>query len=100
MWRLNGDYLEPLLTHPEFPEPYNLPRQLLPTIYLQNAYLDITRWTTVMEKNSMTGERILALLMDREETVDIDSRADLVRAELLPPTSVRLAAEGHRSSSV
>lgn len=81
MWRLNEEYLEPLLTHPTYREPYNMPRQLLPTVYWQNAYLDITRWGTVMEKNSMTGNRILALVMPPNEDVDIDSQRDLARAE-------------------
>jgi len=80
MWRLNGDFLEPLLMHPSYQEPYNMPRQLLPNIYWQNAYLDITRWTTVMLKNSMTGGRILSLVMSPEENVDIDSEYDLTKA--------------------
>jgi len=84
MWRLNGDYLEPLLTHPTYREPYNMPRQLLPAVYWQNAYLDVTRWRTVLEKNSMTGDRIVALVMPADEDVDIDSRRDLARAELRP----------------
>ncbi len=81
MWRLSGEYLEPLLTHPDYPEPYNMPRQLLPPVYWQNAYLDITRWTTVMIKGSMTGDRILALMMSPEDDVDIDHERDLQRAE-------------------
>jgi CMP-N,N'-diacetyllegionaminic acid synthase len=81
MWHLNGEYLEPLLTHPHYPEPYNMPRQLLPPVYWQNAYMDVTRWTTVMDKRSMTGDRILALMMSPEEDVDIDHSRDLERAE-------------------
>jgi len=81
MWRLSGEYLEPLLTHPVYPEPYNMPRQLLPPVYWQNAYLDITRWTTVMIKGSMTGDRILSLMMSPEDDVDIDHERDLQRAE-------------------
>jgi N-acylneuraminate cytidylyltransferase len=81
MWRINGSYLEPLMSHPSFPEPYNMPRQLLPPFYWQNAYLDVTRWTTVMEKKSMTGKRIFALLMSSEEDVDVDNLLDLERAE-------------------
>jgi len=81
MWLLNGNYLEPLFTHPELPEPYNMPRQLLPPVYWQNAYLDVTRRTTVMEKNSMTGDRIVALVMSPDDDVDIDSLSDLARAE-------------------
>ncbi|MDA2923037.1 acylneuraminate cytidylyltransferase family protein [Acidobacteria bacterium AH-259-L09] len=80
MWRLNGDYLEPLLTHSPYSEPYNMPRQLLPKVYWQNAYLDITRRSTVMEKDSMTGERILAFVMAPDHDVDIDSQGDLVQA--------------------
>lgn len=81
MWRLNGVYLEPLLTHPIYSEPYNMPRQVLPTAYWQNAYLDITRWKTVMENNSMTGENVLPLIMSPDQDVDIDSQRDLQRAE-------------------
>jgi N-acylneuraminate cytidylyltransferase len=81
MWRKNGDYLEPLLAHSVYPEPYNMPRQMLPPVYWQNAYLDITRWTTVMMRSSMTGDRILAMVMPPEEDVDIDCYRDLERAE-------------------
>ncbi|MFQ5873203.1 MAG: cytidylyltransferase domain-containing protein [Dehalococcoidia bacterium] len=81
MWLLNGTYLKPLLGHPIYPESYNMPRQLLPTVYWQNAYLDITRWATVMEKNSMTGDRILPMVMEPGQDVDIDSQRDLERAE-------------------
>ena len=81
MWRLDGKYLQPLLRDSGFLEPYNMPRQLLPLIYWQNAYLDVTRWTTIMGKNSMTGDRILGLLMSPEEDLDIDHLLDLKKAE-------------------
>ena len=80
MWRLNGEYLEPLLVLPEVPEAYNEPRQKLPAIYWQNGYLDIIRRTTITEKRSMTGEKILALVMSPEDDIDIDSQRDLDRA--------------------
>jgi len=84
MWLLDGDFLNPLLGNPRHPEAYNLPRQLLPPVYWQNGYLDITRWATVMEKNSMTGERILALIMDSREDADIDTPRDLGKIEPQP----------------
>lgn len=87
MWRLNGDFLEPLLTHPTCLEPYNLPRQLLPPVYWQNCYVDITRWRTVMTKNSMTGSRILAFVLSPDDDVDIDSLQDLRRAEQKTPAT-------------
>lgn len=89
MWRLCGNYLEPLLRHPDLPEPYNLPRQLLPKAYWQNAYLDITRWKTVMEKKSMTGVLILALIMPSYADLDIDSLHDLARAAQDPGRSAK-----------
>jgi CMP-N,N'-diacetyllegionaminic acid synthase len=89
MWLLDGDFLNPLLGDPRYPEAYNLPRQLLPPVYWQNAYLDVTRWATVMEKNSMTGERILALVMESSEDVDIDTFSDLERIEPQPSISSR-----------
>lgn len=95
MWNLDGDYLYPLLTHPTFREPYNMPRQSLPPVYWQNAYLDIIRRATVLDKNSMTGDRILAFVMQPDDDVDIDSQRDLARAEH-EPTAGEPAEDGSR----
>ena len=54
-------------------EPYNQPRQKLPDVYWQNGYVDVTRYTTIFEKNSMTGDKIYPLLLDSRETIDIDN---------------------------
>ncbi len=72
-----GFLLEPLIK--TIPECYNMPRQELPTVYYQNACIDVMRAATVLEKNSMTGERILGYLMS--ENLDIDSEVELLRAE-------------------
>jgi CMP-N,N'-diacetyllegionaminic acid synthase len=80
MWRIDGQYLVPLLTHPTFAEPYNMARQLLPQTYWQNAYLDITRWSTVVNQKSMTGSRILAMIMSEDNDIDIDTNIDLEKA--------------------
>jgi CMP-N,N'-diacetyllegionaminic acid synthase len=80
MWRIDDGRLVPLLEAPDRPEAYNLPRQLLPPVYWQNGYLDVTRWRTVMESRSMTGGHILALVMDSGDDIDIDSLRDLRRA--------------------
>ena len=69
--------LEPLMK--TIPECYNMPRQELPTVYYQNACIDVMRAATVLEKDSMTGERILGYLMG--ENLDIDSEIELLRAE-------------------
>lgn len=83
--------IEPLIR--DIPECYNMPRQQLPAVYYQNACIDVMRASTVLDKNSMTGDRILGYLMD--ENLDIDTEAEFERAEkeLL---RARLAAGGKR----
>lgn len=77
MWKKDGDFLKPLLTLPDIAEPYNMPRQKLPKVYFQNACIDIVKTTTILEKESMTGSRILMFEMDRHEFNDIDVLEDL-----------------------
>jgi len=65
------------------PEPYNLPRQVLPEIYWQTGYVDAAWSRTIMGKNSMTGDHILPLVIEASEWIDIDSSSDWRRAERL-----------------
>ncbi len=95
MWRIGEDgFMQPLIPSlssilPEFrDEPkrvelYNLPRQVLPQVYWQTGYVDAAWTDTIMEKNSMTGERILPLVIPSNEWVDIDSFQDWQRAEYM-----------------
>jgi N-acylneuraminate cytidylyltransferase len=83
MWRIDTDGLMQPLIKTTFTEPYNLPRQALPEVYWQTGYVDVTRSDTIQNKNSMTGERILPLIIDPTEWVDIDSVNDWQRAEHL-----------------
>jgi len=82
MWTLGDTYLEPLVDI-GIPEPYNQPRQRLPTVYWQTGYLDVVRTSTLLEKNSMTGDRILPYIMDEQFVVDIDQPFSLRLAEFL-----------------
>jgi CMP-N-acetylneuraminic acid synthetase len=82
MWRPGADgALRPLLSGP-LPESYNLPRQLLPTVYLQNASVDVVR-ARVIREGSMTGTRVLPYVMDR--MADVDQWPELARLDLTPP---------------
>jgi N-acylneuraminate cytidylyltransferase len=85
MWRIGGDgYMHPLGVELGMPvEPYNQPRQALPDVFWQTGYVDATRPSVILEKNSMTGSRILPLVIDPAEWVDIDSPDDWRRAERL-----------------
>ena len=83
MWKISLDgSMEPLLGT-DFKEPYNMPRQELPDVYWQTGYVDVAWADTITRKNSMTGDRILPLIIDPSEWVDIDSPDDWRRAERL-----------------
>ena len=82
MWTLADTYLDPLIDI-GIPEPYNQPRQKLPNVYWQTGYLDVVRTSTLLEKNSMTGDRILPYIMDEQFVVDIDQPFSLRLAEFL-----------------
>jgi N-acylneuraminate cytidylyltransferase len=83
MWRLDDDrYLRPLLALEGVDEPYNLPRQELPRVFVQTGYVDVIRPEVILEERRMSGNRIRAFVV-AEPHVDIDSEDDLRRAEEL-----------------
>ena len=83
MWRIDPDGIMQPLMQTEFREPYNMPRQALPEVYWQTGYVDAAWCDTILTKNSMTGDRILPLVIDPSEWIDIDSPDDWRRAERL-----------------
>ena len=86
MWRIGEDGLLAPLLDTEFPEAYNMPRQLLPDVYWQTGYVDVARRRTIMDQNSMTGQRILPLVIEPGDWIDIDSPDDWRQAERLLET--------------
>lgn len=80
MWRPAGAYLEPLLEC-GIREPYNAPRQALPTVYLQTGHVDVFWTRTVTEQGSLTGRRVLPIEVDARYCVDIDTPNDWKDAE-------------------
>ena len=83
MWRIEGEKLVPLLQVDGIAEPYNAPRQNLPSVYWQTGHIDVVATRTILQKNSMTGDVILPYLVDPAFTVDIDNLRDWNRAEWL-----------------
>jgi CMP-N-acetylneuraminic acid synthetase len=83
MWRIEPDGTMQPLIQTSIPEPYNMPRQSLPDVYWQTGYVDAAWADTILAKNSMTGDRILPLIIDPSEWIDIDSPDDWRRAERL-----------------
>ncbi len=82
MWRLEGRLLEPLLGTPE-QELFNAPRQELPAVFWQTGQLDVVRRETILERSSMTGQRIVPLVVEPRYAVDIDTAEQLAVAESL-----------------
>lgn len=83
MWRIDSNGFMQTIMDIGVPEPYNLPRQTLPEIFWQTGYVDAVWTDTIRTKHSMTGERILPLIIGADEWIDIDSPDDWRRAERL-----------------
>ena len=85
MWVLSGESapMKNLLDVPGTAEPYNAPRQSLPPIYWQTGHVDAIRAGTILQKGSMSGERIYPLVINARFTVDIDNLSDWARYEAL-----------------
>jgi N-acylneuraminate cytidylyltransferase len=84
MWRLGqSGQLTSLLQVEGIAEPYNAPRQILPNTYWQTGHIDAIRPATILEKNSMSGDLILPVMIDPIFTVDIDTPFDWLRYEWL-----------------
>ena len=72
MWRINSLGIMQPLIETDLREPYNLPRQDLPEVYWQTGYVDAAWADTILEKGSMTGDRILPMIIDPSEWIDIE----------------------------
>lgn len=77
MWREEEGRLYPLLD--EIEEAYNMPRQKLPVVYMQNACIDCVRSRVILEENSMSGKVIMGYKMNHN--FDIDTEEDLKKVE-------------------
>jgi N-acylneuraminate cytidylyltransferase len=81
MWREEKDgYMEPLLQS-ELLEPYNMPRQRLPTVLWQTGHLDVIWTRTILEQRSLTGRRVRPITVDPACCIDIDTAEDLEAAD-------------------
>jgi N-acylneuraminate cytidylyltransferase len=80
MWRIEDGWMTPLFDS-GIPEAYNQPRQKLPKAYWQIGTLDLVRPRAVLELNSMSGRRILPMVLPQEWAVDIDDEVSLRHAE-------------------
>ena len=76
VFEIKNKYLFPLM-HERHPEPYLLRRQDLPKMYYYNCVIDVTKPSTIFNKKSMTGDKMLPYIMKPEDSIDIDKPMDL-----------------------
>jgi YrbI family 3-deoxy-D-manno-octulosonate 8-phosphate phosphatase len=83
MWLMDDEEspIRPLMTVPGIDEPYNAPRQGLPTAYAHTGLIDAMRPDTILKLNSMSGHTILPILFDPAYSADLDTPDDWRRAE-------------------
>lgn len=87
MWKIDkdGKFLEPFLPKEftGFDEPYNLPRQLFPKVYLHTGAMDIMRKNTILKQKSTSGKKLTYFFMDPESSVNIDHPMDFEIADFI-----------------
>jgi len=83
MWRVNGDRMTPLMNYPDIDghSSFNLPTQVLPEVYVQNASLEIGQTRNVMTRNTVSGWKIVPFHTHDLEGFDINTMDDWYLAE-------------------
>lgn len=72
MWRIENNRMLPLLNG-KHKEPYNMPRQQLPPTFWQTGHIEVIRYETLMNKQSMTGDYIMPFVIDPKFAIDLDT---------------------------
>ena len=79
MWQLNEEnQLFPVVKGSTL---HSVPRQILPSVYFQNACIDIIKTATILKKNDIIGDKCLAYVMDDVHNIDIDTFDDLLKLD-------------------
>jgi CMP-N,N'-diacetyllegionaminic acid synthase len=92
MWKLQGDWIVPLLEGGPVDLPWHsMAYQALPEVWVQNASLEIA-WSRVpLEQGTIAGTRVLPFFTEGYEGVDLNDEKDWFYAEHLVATgAVRL----------
>ena len=82
MWALDKNgFMKPVIKQSKYNEAYNMPRQKLPETYWQTGYIDVIYPKTILEKKSMSGDKIIPFFLDSKDSIDIDTIEDWKNAE-------------------
>ena len=77
-WSINSEgFAIPVVKNlPFISDVINAPRQILPSTYYQDGYIDIFPLSTVFKFNSTSGEKVIPFLIE-DFSVDIDTSEDM-----------------------
>lgn len=82
MWTVEEGRLKPFV-EAEDSNVHTLSYHLLPTTYIQNASIYITRPRTIRDKRSYIGDTVIPFVMDESESIDINTPLDFQFAEMV-----------------
>jgi N-acylneuraminate cytidylyltransferase len=84
MWIVRGERMVPLLPFGPVDQPWHsTPYQALPTVYVQNASLEIAWTRLVRERRTIAGDVLVPFVTDGHEGFDINDGYDWIVAERL-----------------
>ena len=79
-WMQEGDYIKGFSMTEKNPEPFNKPRQILPQVYFQTGDIELIKRETI-KNGSVSGSKVLPLIIEPSDVFDIDNLQDLKKAE-------------------
>lgn len=82
MWIIEDGYLKSFIKRGDL-NIHTLSYHLLPTVYVQNASIYITKLSTIKNKRSPIGDKIIPFVMNEIESIDINTPLDFKFAEML-----------------
>ena len=81
-YRINNGILQPLFEEVDgIHKPYDKCRQVLPETFAHNGYIDIMKTKSVLRTKSVSGDKILPFIMNKNEFHDIDTIEQWIIAE-------------------
>lgn len=96
MWFMDADNrLRPVVSS-QLPEAHNMPRQALPTVYLQNAAIDVVRASVIRQQHSTTGRHIRGYVMGDNFDIDTELQFAAAQAVVTGATDEDMAVRGQK----
>jgi N-acylneuraminate cytidylyltransferase len=76
-YTIENGILKPIFEeYKQFSEPYNQCRQVFPSTYIHNGYVDILKFDTIKHLDSVSGNKIYPWVMNEIYNIDIDTKSD------------------------